>query len=380
MASLREILLGIIMLLSVPISVFALQQIGAIKDLASVNDQIIAAVFAGIVLAAIGLIADGARRKKEGKTRTKVNVINPTQKKSLFSKLRFSIREEKRMGFWMVATTGIIFGPTMMLIMLSFPEPVLPQKLLEYYFTKILAIVGGLTYAILGFLIASNLILDTWESKRRLAVRRQNAYAKTIKDFDNAFDAVQTSTHPYTKTARLSDFKSQLFKLSKYEWNQVNDRITKVLDNLIPDKIAEDTLNQQYIQILVIIFERFKPDVINIVRKKWMSELEKIYSNFNYDSEHTENISHVFNMLQEMQDYREDYLEKLVDDALNQWSKLKFDLLVSNIGFGKLRTIDEMAYKRVLQYICREMNLAAQNNKEQDLKRLETIYRVAQEA
>lgn len=328
----------------------------------------------GLLLTIVAIIMIGLYLSHSQKSTMQPISLNEKEK-SRFSKLRFSIKKERRLDMWFLAITAIFLGPITILTITSFPEPVLPQGILEYYITKITAIIVGSFFTVFGLWIISNLILDTWEANRQLAINRQNIFKAITKDFDNAFDAVQQVSEPSTKLKMLYDFQEQLNKLcDKYEWYTVKDRIDKVFQCLIPDKLSNDPSGKRYIQILAIILYCYKANVTNTISTKWAKELEKLYNDPVYS---TDDVAIILGMLQELNGYREEYLEKIVDEATTQWTQLKFNLLVHNIGFAKLRELDEEAYLRVLKYIRRKMEEATQTKREEEQKRLNLVYDLA---
>jgi hypothetical protein len=213
------------------------------------------------------------------------------------------------------------------------------------------------------------------DSHKRMTKEQEIAYLSAIRDFKNAFHAVQEVSEASTKLKMLFDFQDQLNQLcQRYKWNQMKEEIGKVLMCIIPDKLTNDSLGKKYVQILAIILDCYKETVVNIISTKWGKELEKLFNDPDY---RTDDVAVLFVMLQQLNRYSEDYLEKIVDDAAIKWSKLKFSLLAYNIGFAKLRDSDYTAYARMLSYIRRKMEQSVKDNKEEESRRLEIIYDIA---
>lgn len=369
MASKKEVISGLIILVAVPLVVLGLYAAG--WNLMSAIEQIVTGILVALITAGGGLIVHGLRKKGE-----KIPAMSSTEKKKGWrSRLRLSIRKERRLEIWEMAIALVISGPILIVIMvtLTSSEPLTSQASLVYIFIKILSIGVGIGLTAWGILLASNLVYDWWEPRQRLIRSSRAAYLKVTKDFDNAFEAVQQVSDTTTKRIMLTDFQSQLVKLSKYEWNQVKDRIEKVLDCLIPNKFSNEPHVTLYIHFLAIVINHFGENVIPAISKKWLKESERMCDDPDYS---TDDLSMIFGMLQELHGYSEDYLERLIDDA-TRWTQLKFSLLSNNFGFSELKERDEIAYSRVLQYLRRKMDDAGQNENDEVFKRLETLYTIA---
>jgi len=371
MTSKNEVISGLIIIVAVPVIVLVLYATG--WNLMSVIEQIVTGLLVGLLTVGGGLLYHGLRKKSE-----KIPAMPSTKKKGWRSRLRLSIRKERRGEIWQVAFTIVICGPILIIAMLTIAptESLEPQASLMYNFMKIFGACVGIGLTTWGVLLISNLIYDWWEPRQQIIRSNRTAYLKVTKDFDNAFDAVQQVSDKTTKSIMLSDFQSQLVKLSKYEWDKVKNRIeNKVLDCLIPEKFFDDPHVKLHIQFLDIIIDRYCQNVVEKVRKKWLKEFERMYNDPNYS---TDNISRIFWILQELHGYNENLLKRFIDDA-TRWTKMKFTLLSNNIGFSELKKRDEMAYNRVLQYLIRRMDDAGQNENDETFKRLEILYRIARE-
>jgi hypothetical protein len=369
MASKKEVISGLIILVAVPLVVLGLYAAG--WNLMSAIEQIVTGILVALITAGCGLIVHGLRKKDE-----KIPAMSSTEKKKGWrSRLRLSIRKERRLEIWEMAIAMVISGPILAIIIVTIApsEPLEPQASLIFYFMKIFSICVGIGLTAWGVLLTSNLVYDWWEPRQRLIRNRRDTYLKVIKDFNNAFEAVQQVSDTTTKRIMLTDFQRQLVKLTEYEWNQVKDRIEEVLDCLIPDKFSKEPHVRSYIAILNIITHHYCENVIHIINKKWLKELEGMYDDPNYP---TDDIVIILNILQKLHGYSADYLEKLIDDA-TRWSQMKFSLLSHNIGFSELKERDETAYNRVLQYLRRKMDDAGKNESEETFKRLETLYSIA---
>jgi hypothetical protein len=210
------------------------------------------------------------------------------------------------------------------------------------------------------------------KSQGQMTEEQRIEYLNTIRDFKNAYDAVREVCEASTKLKMLFDFQEQLNQIcQRYKWHQVREEIGKVLVCLIPDKITNDSMGRRYIQILAIILDSYNENVIRVIREKWEKELEKLFNDPEY---HTDSILYIFIILQELHEFNEEYLEKIVDDSVTNWTPLKFSLLVHNIGFSKLRTLNEEAYTRLLKNIRRKIEQSAQANREEEHRRFEILY------
>ena len=371
MVSKKEVLSGLIIIVAVPLIVLVLYTLAG-WNLVSIIEQIVTGILVALITAGVGLLVHGLRKKDE-----KISITSSTEKKKGWrSRLRLSIRKERRNEIWQRAIMLIIVGPIFFIAMVTItPSNSLePQASFLLTFMKIFGGCIGIGFAAGGVLLLSNLVYDWWEPRQQIIRSKRNAYLKVTKDFDNAFDAVQQVSNATTKRIMLNDFQSQLANLIQYEWNEVKNRIEKkVLDCLIPEKFSNDPHMKLHIQFLDMIIDRYGQNVVEKVRKKWLKEFERMYNDPNYS---TDNISRIFWILQELHGYNENLLERLVDDA-TRWTKLKFTLLSNNIGFSELKKRDEMAYDRVLRYLRRRMDDSGHNENDEAFKRLESLYRTA---
>ena len=370
MVSKKEVISGLIILVAVPLAVLILYSVGAILDLMSAVEQIITGILVAVFVAGFGLIVHGLRKKDE-----KIPAMSSIKKKGLLSRLRLSIRKEKRREIWEMAIGMIIFSPFLIISMVTIApsEPLEPQASLIFYFMKTFAISIGIVFTAWGVLLLSNLVYDWWEARQRPIRQRRNEYLNVIKGFDNAFEAVQQVSDTTTKKIMLSDFQSQLSKLTEYEWSLAKDRIEKVLDLLIPEKFSDDPHAKLHIQFLNIIIDKYGQIVTERISKKWQREFERMYNDPKY---RTDYISTIFSILQELHGYDEDFLERIIDDS-TRWTQMKFSLLSQSIGFSELRKRDEIAYKNVLRYLRRKLDDAGKSENDETFKRLETLYSIA---
>jgi len=282
------------------------------------------------------------------------------------SKLRFSIRKDKRIDFWMVAFTSGMIGAIMILMVLSLPsKPLTPQASLAENFTKIPMIASGIVGIVVCILLASNLLLDIRNDRKK----RQIPYLTSTKDFDEAYEAVIEVHEPSLKKDMLTRFQPKLNVLCNYQWNNAKDRIEKTLTNIIPDKLSNDP--PIYLQFLAMILHSFGEHVTDTINKKWLKDIENLY---NAPDWHESSISYVLYILQELKGYSEDFMETLIDDAVTRWSSLKFTAYASYIDLSQLKKRDESGYRKILRYLRRRMDDATRNKQQEALARLDKLY------
>jgi hypothetical protein len=377
MGSAKARILGIVLFIICPIAVFSLYKMGLVQNITAVVDDIVAGAVVAVLTAAVALLLWGNMGKDKVPAGEKITFSQSTHQKTRWtSRLRKPIKEDKRMGMFVNSILMLILAPVSFAIAFSIPTKTIPsQNMLMFNAIRVSSIGAGISIELLGAFIGLNLLLDVVESRKQQDQKRETTYNTMVKDFDNAFDAIQQVSEPSTKLKMLFDFQIQLNKFCQnYEWNQVKGRIDKVLESLIPNKLNDDPFGRRYIQILAVILHRYDENVLSTIKKKWEVELEKLFNDPVY---RTDDIATIFVMLQQLHGYGEEFLGKIIDNATTQWTKLKFSLLAHYIEFAKLKESDEAAYIRVLAYIRRKMEQAAQTNEEEERERLELIYDLA---
>lgn len=171
----------------------------------------------------------------------------------------------------------------------------------------------------------------------------------------------------------LDYFQPELRSLCyDYDWNEVKDRIEKVLEYIIPKKLSDEPHVLNYLQYLAMIINRYGEHTISTVKEKWLEELEYMYNDPKYETS-----CNFLGMVQELHGYGEDYMMKLIDDSVIRWSDERFQNLANNIEFWELKRRDEVAHKKVLQYLCRKMNDAERNKEDKAHDRLKFLYSIA---
>lgn len=216
-----------------------------------------------------------------------------------------------------------------------------------------------------------------WESRKQIITNREITYSNLTKKFDRALKAVQEESDPEIKALMLNDLQDRLRDLCyNYEWNRVKGEVEKVLDyTIIPEKLFDDSNAKRYVQFLAMIVNRFGEQVIDIISKKWLKELDKFYNDPNYAS----SLSNLLYILLQLRKYSRDYIMKLVDDAATRWTELEFQTLGSDLGaaFDELKKRDESAHEEIISYLRRKMRDAKQNEEKVAYGRLLTIFNMA---
>jgi len=377
MSSGKARILGIVLLIACPIAVFSLYNLGIVQSIPQVVDGVVAGAVVAVLTVSLTLLLWGTMSKDKVPLGEKITFSQSTQGKiGWVSRLRKPIRADKRMDMFVTSISMLVLPITLFAITLSISTETIPaQNMFMFNVIKVSSIGAGISIELIGAFIGLNLMLDVIESRKQLSQKRETAYLTILKDFDSAFDAVQQVSEPSTKLKMLYDFQGQLNKLCKgYEWNQVKERIDRVLEYLIPNKLVNNPFGKRYIQILAVILDRYNENVLGFIKNKWKGELERLFNDPNY---RTDDIALLFVILQQLNGFSEEFLETIIDAATTHWSTLKFGLLVNNIKFAKLKESEETAYARVLVYIRRKMEQAAQANKEEERKRLLLIYDIA---
>jgi hypothetical protein len=301
------------------------------------------------------------------------SLTSTEKKKSWFSKLRVPLRLDKRMDFLLTAIVLLIGGPILILMILSFPsDQIPPQAFTNYLAIKITSIIAGSTLTALGVWMASNLLLDIYENRKRLIADRENALLNIINDFDKSFRELKQATQQKIKKMLLDDFQNRLRNLCyDYPWSEEKRvRITEVL-SYIPSRLADDPNSNSYLLFLGFIIRRDKDQTIKMVKEKFLVELETLYNDSRFETN-----PKPMDLLQELNEYSEVYMMKLVDDAssTSKWSPQKFQAIGNTIELWELKKKDIEAHARVSQYILRKLDDAEKNKDDETCKRLESLY------
>jgi len=335
----------------------------------------------GIVIS-IAIVIINWHRKHKRSQRESMSMSLPSQKKANWL-VAFKFRRppiwkgKQRIEFWTTTIIIEIMSPISIYVFyILFSAS--PESAKTFSLTTTIVAIGAMI---------SLMVLFTWlaiaelyairEYRKQLVAERKATYLDFTKKFDRAFKAVQEESDPDLKKEMLGNFQEQLYTLCRnYEWNIVKDRIEKVLEDVIPEKLFDDPYAKKYLQFLAMIINRFGEHVIDIISKRWLKEIDKFYDNPDYD---TASIPHVLYILLQLRGYSKDYLMKLIDDAATRWSKLKFQLFQGDLelAFGELEKRDESAHEEIISYLHRKMRDAKQNNEEEAYGRFNTLFKMA---
>jgi hypothetical protein len=162
-------------------------------------------------------------------------------------------------------------------------------------------------------------------------------------------------------------FQPELHHLCyKLPWNdEVKLRIAKVLEH-IPDRLTEDPHINRYLQYLGMILNCHGKHTKEIVKTKFLKELEDLYNNPKF-----KNNSAILDLLQKLHDHSENYIMKVIDDAGYQWDDERFNALMNNIAFWEL---NEEVHERILRYLSQKMDSAEKYNDEKTRSRFQRLY------
>ena len=139
----------------------------------------------------------------------------------------------------------------------------------------------------------------------------------------------------------------------------------------MPEKLSDDPHVDYYLQFLGMIINFYGEHTINMIKDKFLVELENLYNTAKFDK--------ILSMLQTLHGHSEEYVKKLVDDAgsIDRWNDSRFDSSMHNVEFWELRRGNQEAYDRVLQYISQKMDDAERNNDEKTHDRFKKLWESA---
>lgn len=216
---------------------------------------------------------------------------------------------------------------------------------------------------------------DTLEKQKEAHMSVEIVFPHEVdfRSFDKSFKALKEATQPKTKAAMLSEFKPKLHSLCYNSvWSdETKGRIVKVL-KYIPKELSDDPNIDSYLRFLGMIINRHGEHTISMVKERFLVALENLYNDPSFET----NIKTVI-LLQKLHGYSEDYIMKLVDDAVYWWSDSRFDVLWNSIEFWELRNRDDAAYERVLKYLRRKMDDAERSKDEKTYARFKKLYALA---
>jgi len=194
-----------------------------------------------------------------------------------------------------------------------------------------------------------------------------------LDSFDESLKTLEEVSQPKTKATLLAEFQPKLHNLCyNFDWSdKIRDRIVKVLE-CIPVQLSNDPNIDWYLQYLGMIINRHGKHTISMIKEKFLGELDHLYNDPKYETN-----SKILSILQELNGHSEDYLMKLVDDAVYRWNDKRFDALVSSIELWELKYKDSNAHMRVLRHLRRKMDDAEKNKDEKAYSRLMKLYEIA---
>ena len=325
----------------------------------------------GVLLLIYGIYLEKHELAPQGEN---ITIPAPSQKRAgWFSRLRRSpVKKEKRADFWTNMIMMIIIGAAMIAIALSFSSASLPQgATFTFHIIKYTMIGAGILMITLSAWLTITELYAMWESRTHLITNRKITYLNVIKDFDKSFQNLKQATQPKTRETMLAEFQDKLRNLCDLHWNdEVNNRIVKVLE-YIPEKLSDDPHVDYYLLFLRMIINFYGKHTITTIKGKFLVELENLYNTAKFDK--------ILSMLQTLHGHSEEYIMKLVNDAgsTDQWSDSRFNSSMPNIEFWELRSRNQEAYNRVLQYLRQKMDDAERNKDEKTYDRFKKLWESA---
>jgi hypothetical protein len=141
--------------------------------------------------------------------------------------------------------------------------------------------------------------------------------------------------------------------------------------NSIPDRPSDDPNVSYYLLFLEFIIHNNSEYTINMVKDKFLAELERMYNDPRFETNPTP-----LSLLLRLHEYSEAYFMKIIEDAssIDRWSDEQFQSLVACIVLKELEARNKEAYNRVTQFILRKMDNAERINDEKTLERLKILY------
>jgi hypothetical protein len=331
------------------------------------------------IAASIGIVLINWHHERERSKGENITMPAPNQKGvGRLSKLRRNpIRKEKRVEFWTNMIILIIVGAITMVVDFSFGSVSLPQgEIFPFLLARYTMLGFGILIIALSVWFMTTELYAEWESRKQLIADRKSSYLNTMKSFDNSFQGLRKATQPETREIRLDDFENWLRVIcNDFVWdNEVGNRITEVL-KYIPDKLSDDSLVDHYVSWLKMIINGHSKHTAPMIKEKFLTELEKIY-----DSPKLVKTDHdVIYILIRLHEYDGEYLIRLVNDAANRWSDIRFIELASTIeeGFSGLSRRSQEEYRKFYDRLDEKMEVAERNKDEKAFSKLKTLRTIA---
>jgi hypothetical protein len=276
-------------------------------------------------------------------------------------KLRVSFNPEKRPNALLTGITFLSMGIIMPFAILGIPTPAGVQDVGQYNFGKYSIAVIGIAVGVIGVWMSTNVLLDIYTTQKKTVDERNRTYARLMKDTSILISNLEKLIDNDLKLETVHELRDKVRKICHdYEWYQVKEPITKILKDVIPEKISTDQAIKIYIDIIKTITAHFAKETNELTSKKWRVELEKLYDNQDW---RTDTFPEILYLLQEINHYSYDYMIKLIDDSLKESTKkLKFDIYLENINLSALKSANEDDYDKVSTYLLLKLDSAKRSN------------------
>lgn len=199
---------------------------------------------------------------------------------------------------------------------------------------------------------------------------RRIAESKAVfSSFDKSLRSLEKATQPKTRAILLSKFQPVLRSLCQdHMWSDgVKDRIEKTIE-IIPKKLSENPNIDNYIQFLKMILNHHGEHTLDMIKKKFMVDLEKAYLDPKYKTNAV-----ILSLLQRLHEYSLEYMMKLVDDAVYKWSDGRFNTLNGAIEFWGLKERDK-EHEGMLRFLEQKMEETEKDRDEKAHSRFKQLY------
>jgi len=157
------------------------------------------------------------------------------------------------------------------------------------------------------------------------------------------------------------------------QWtNDLRETISELTDLLLAElKEDNEDLRKGIMDMLSIITNRADKATLEKIRHDFLETLERLYQ-----SPEVKKSSDLIELLQALHYDEPDYVKKMIEDAIERWSKEDFDSRYHDIEIDKYLRKDAGRLKELRLYILKSLALARKTQNMEKTERLEKLYQM----
>jgi len=179
---------------------------------------------------------------------------------------------------------------------------------------------------------------------------------------------------PKTESMIRTELRDSLPNLPQNDlepWtNNLRNATLELVDLLLKEfKAANEPLGKIILRMLSHITYRADETTLEKIKHNFLDTLEKVYAD-----PKVEKSSDIIKLLQTLHYNQPDYIKRMIEHAIERWSKKEFDNIYNDIDIDKYLGKDDKRLEELRLFILKRLATVRKNKDMQKVTRLEKLY------